>query len=460
MKKNDRLIGIAEALGTSGEGIVRADGTTVFVPFLLPGERAQIKILQQKGNIAYGKAEEVFTPAEERVRPKCSVFFKCGGCQLQHLEYREQLKFKTRLVFEALRKIGGLVCDVKPCEKSEKEYGYRNKLQLPIGRQNGKNVVGFYAERSHRIVETPECPIHPVWSESLIKSLCEFMDEVGVQGYDESTGEGTLKRITVREIKKRFIVTLTVATQNVPHIPLLIERLNVIFKEYSLYISYQPENVNAALGESLQLVKGKGVYEGASGDICYEAGARTFVQVNEGVRKKLYESALALVGEDETVIDCYAGGGLLTAMFAKKCKKAYGVEIVPEASTCADSLKEKNALSEKMENFCGRVEDYLPKILEREGDAAVVLDPPRAGVERSVIEAIKKSGVQKVIMISCNPATLARDLGLLCGTLQPNERGELIKTGAETDYTVTLVQPFDMFPQTKHVETLVCLHKK
>ena len=460
MKKNDRLIGSAEALGTSGEGIVRADGMTIFVPFLLPGERAQIKILQQKGNIAYGKAEEVFTPAEERVRPKCPVFFKCGGCQLQHLDYRFQLKLKTKLVADALRKIGGFSCEVAPCEKSEMEYGYRNKLQLPIGRQNGRNVVGFYAERSHRIVETPQCPIHPAWSEKLIKAMVEFMEESGLNGYDESTGEGELKRITVREIKKRFIVTLTASVEKLPHIEILFGKLDEILREYSFYLSYQPENVNAAFGDDLRLLKGKGFYEGLENEISYEAGARTFVQVNEGVRKKLYEGALALVGEEETVIDCYAGGGLLTAMFAKKCKKAYGVEIVPEASACAESLKEKNGLSEKMENLCGTVEEYLPEILQKEPNGVVVLDPPRAGVERSVLEAIKANGVQKVLYISCNPATLARDLGVLCGTLKQNERGELLKSGAETlDYEIQKVQPFDMFPQTKHVETLVYLTK-
>ena len=458
MKKNDRLIGSAEALGTSGEGIVRADGLTIFVPFLLPGERAQIKILQQKGNIAYGKAEEIFTPAEERVRPKCPVFFKCGGCQLQHLEYRFQIKFKTKLVSDALRKIGGFSCEVSPCEKSEKEYGYRNKLQLPIGRQNGRNVVGFYAERSHRIVETPQCPIHPAWSEKLIKAMYEFMEESGLNGYDESTSEGALKRITVREIKKKFIVTLTTAVRELPHLELLLKKLDEILGEYSLYLSYQPENVNAALGDDLQLFKGKGFYEGVENEISYEAGARTFVQVNESVRKNLSESALSLVGEEETVIDCYAGGGLLTAMFAKKCKKAYGVEIVPEASACAESLKDKNGLSEKMENLCGTVEEHLPKILKKEPNGVVVLDPPRAGVERSVLEAIKANGVQKVLYISCNPATLARDLGILCGTLRANERGELIKAGCENlDYEIQKVQPFDMFPQTRHVETLVCL---
>ncbi len=458
MEKNDLVEGSAEALGTSGEGIVRKDGVTLFVPFLLPGERAMIKILRVKGNIAYGKVIELFTPAEERVRPKCPVFFKCGGCQLQHLKYHYQLKFKTKLVEDALQKIGGLSPKVSPCEKSEKEYAYRNKLQMPIGFRDGKNVIGFYAERSHRIIETPSCPIHPAWSEKVISALYAFLEETGLTGYDEETGEGTLKRITVREIRRSYLVTLTAAKREVPQIELLLSKLNKIFKEYSFFLSFQPSNVNTVFGEELKLLKGPGVYEAEEGGVTYEAGAQTFLQVNETVRKKLYDFALSLADETETIVDCYSGGGLLTAMFAKKCKKAYGIEIVPEANACADELKRKNGLDGKMENLLGSVELRLPEILEREKNATLVLDPPRAGVDRSVIETIKESKAEKIVMISCNPATLARDLGILTGSLRPNEKGELLKTGKTERYKIELVQPFDMFPQTKHVETLVLLH--
>lgn len=458
MEKNDIIIGSAEALGTSGEGIVKEDGITVFVPFLLPGERASIKILRQKGNIAYGKALEVFTPAEERVRPVCPAFRRCGGCQLQHLEYKEQLKFKTRLVQDALRKIGGIKCEVAPCEKSERSYAYRNKLQLPIGRVKGENAVGFYAERSHRIVPIEACPLHPAWSGKLIAAVCQFMQMCGVNGYDEETGEGELRHIVVREVKRRYLVTLVTAQWEIKGLDVFTSLLDGVFRSYSLYLNYHPDNTNVIFGTEFKLIKGKGVYEGTENGITYEAGASTFLQVNEGVRTKLYEHAVSLVQEDETVIDCFSGGGLLTAMFAKKCKKAYGVEIVPEASRCADAIKEKNGLHGKMENYCGTVEEYLPKILAKEPGAAVVLDPPRSGVDRSVLEAIKTNGVQKVIYISCNPATLARDLGLLCGTLCANGRGELIKAEPQNfDYQIELVQPFDMFPQTRHVETLVVL---
>ncbi len=185
------------------------------------------------------------------------------------------------------------------------------------------------------------------------------------------------------------------------------------------------------------------------------------MQVNASVRGKLYERVVSLVNAGETVIDCYAGGGLLTAMLAKKCGRAYGIEIVPEASACSERVREKNGLQEKMFNLCGKVEEELAGVLQKEPDAVLVLDPPRAGVERSVLREILKQGVRKVIMVSCDPATLARDVGILTGGLKETETGGLEKSdSADGAYSLALVEPFDMFPQTRHVETLVVLSKK
>ncbi len=461
MQKNEIVTGVAEALGTNGEGIVRTDDAVIFVPFLLVGERAKIKILRRKGNIAYGKVMEIFTPAEERTRPACPVFGKCGGCRLQHIKYRYQLAFKQDVVREALKKIAGLSCEVSRCERSEREYGYRNKLQLPIGSRNGQNAVGFYAERSHRIVPTSVCPIHPEWSEALIAAVRKFMETCGLDGYDETTGKGSLRHIVVRELKHKYLITLVTAERTLPGVDYFLFLLDGIFPEYSFYLNYNPENTNVVFGKEFTLLKGKGVYECTEGGISFEAGPNTFVQVNEGVRAKLYERAVSLVGENETVVDCYSGGGLLTAMLARKCEKAYGIEIVREATDCADSLALRNGLIGKMENLNGSVEELLPRLLgELPVPSTVVLDPPRSGAERGVLDAISANGVQKVLYISCNPATLARDLGLLTGSLSFNAKGELVKSeNFEPRYRVSLVQPFDMFPQTKWVETLVLLER-
>ncbi|MDE6412198.1 MAG: 23S rRNA (uracil(1939)-C(5))-methyltransferase RlmD [Clostridia bacterium] len=459
MKKNDLITVTCERLGSNGEGVASFEGTTIFVPELLTGERALVKVLAVKDKIAYGKVEELFTPAEARVRPACAVFGKCGGCQLQHIRYRDQLVFKTELVKNTLKKIGGISAEVSPCIRSDKEYGYRNKLILPIGQSDGRTVVGFYAERSHRIVETKECPITE-WADKIIYAVKNFAEKCGLDGYDEETGKGQLRHIAVRQLGKKFIVVLVV-TEDIKGVDYFVSLLDGIFKEYSFFLNFNEQKTNVVFGKEYRLVKGVSTYTAEEAGISYEAGAETFVQVNENVRKKLYEAALSLVGEDEIVIDCYSGGGLLTAMFAKKCKRAYGIELIKEAVECADRLKAANGLSGKMFNITGRVEEELPAILHKENGATVTLDPPRAGVDRSVISALLESDIKKIVMISCNPATLARDLGLLTGTLVWDEKGNLVKAAAPNGkYEILSVQPFDMFPQTKHVETLVSLRRK
>ena len=458
MDKNEIVTVTAENLGTQGEGIAHLGDLVLFVPFLLPGERADVRILKRKDRIAYGKIEAVLAPAEERVRPRCKAFGRCGGCRLQHMRYREQLRYKTELVRTTLRKLADITFPVSPCERSDREYGYRNKLQLPVGRRNGQNVIGFYAERSHRIVPTDECPIHPAWAGAVISALTKFMETCGLDGYDEESGTGVIRHIVVRELRKRYLVTLVV-TEEVKGIDYFVHLLDAIFPEYSLFLNFNTERTNVVFGERFVTIKGPASYECTDMGISFEAGPNTFVQVNDGVREKMYQQAAELVGEGP-VIDCYAGGGLLTALFAKRCARAYGIEEVAEASACADRLKVRNGL-ENMENICGRVEDCLSPLLAREREASLVLDPPRAGLARSVVREILAAHPKKIVMISCNPSTLARDLGLLTGTLAEDETGELRKTKEEGGmYEIGLIQPYDMFPQTRHIETLVLLSER
>jgi 23S rRNA (uracil1939-C5)-methyltransferase len=464
IEKNDVIIAVTDAIGTNGEGIIKHEGITFFVPACLPGEKVRFKVLKVKGNIGYGKVEEVLTPAEERVREKCPVFSRCGGCCLQHLDYNVQLEHKSNIVKEALRKIGGLDVAVPLTIKSDLPYGYRNKLQLPVGvDKDGNNVIGFYAEHSHRIVPVNACAIHPVWAEKLIAILKRYMAECAVKGYDEENKSGALRHIVAREIGGKYIITLVSAKRNLPNIPYLIELLSESFSVFSLYLNFNDADTNVILGKEFQLVHGVGFFEAEEQGIRYEAGPVTFLQVNENVRTKLYKDALKTVCEsgDEVVIDAYSGGGLLTAMIAKKAKRVYGIELEKEASLCADGLKEKNGLT-NMTNICGYVEEELFKVVEREKGEKLrlILDPPRSGIHRSVLKALIESGIEKLTIISCNPATLARDLGILTGHLVESGN-ELIKGDGSGAYEIVSVQPYDMFPQTKHVETIVCLaHRK
>ena len=471
IEKNDSICAVTDAMGTNGEGIIRHEGVTFFVPACLPGEKVRFKVLKIKGNVGYGKVEEILTPAEERVREKCPVFSRCGGCALQHLDYNAQLLYKSNVVKDALRKIGGLHVDVPVAVRSDLPYGYRNKLQLPVGvDKNGEDVIGFYAEHSHRIVPVNACAIHPAWAEKLIAILKSFMKTANVHGYDETTKTGTIRHIVAREIGGNFIFTLVTAKRNVPQIPMLVELLSKDFQSFSLYLNFNDKDTNVIFGKEFQLVHGTPFFEATEGGIRYEAGPVTFLQVNENVRGKLYRDALKTVCHDgdEVVIDAYSGSGLLTAMIAKKAKRAYGIELEEEASKCADNLKAKNGL-ENMTNICGYVEEHLSTVLQKEQGEKVrlILDPPRAGIARSVLKALLQSGIESLTLISCNPATLARDLGILSGRLIENEQGELVKNPAYAElsekdtltgyYEVTKIQPYDMFPQTKHVETVVCL---
>ena len=476
IEKNTIITAVTSAIGSNGEGIVRHEGITFFVPACLPGEKVRFRVLKVKDNIGYGKVEEILTPAEERVREKCPVFLRCGGCKLQHMDYGLQLEFKRNIVKDCLRKIGGLNVEVKPTVKSDLPYAYRNKLQLPVGvDKEGNTVIGFYAERSHRIVPTDSCAIHPEWADRLIAALKRYCAECNVKGYDEEKKTGLLRHIVAREIGGKYLLTLVAIKKNLPSLDYLIGLLSGVFSVFSLYVNVNDKDTNVIFGKEFHLVHGSPVYEASEQGIRYEAGPQTFLQVNENVRDKLYNAALKTVIEsgDEVVIDAYSGGGLLTAMLAKRAKRVYGIELEPEAVACADSLKAKNGL-ENMTNICGYVEEKLAGVMERERGEKVrlILDPPRAGIHRSVLKALLESGIETLTIISCNPSTLARDLGILTGRLVEKEgsTGELVKNpayeGLADDETLSgyyrpiFVQPYDMFPQTKHVESLVCLRRQ
>lgn len=467
MEKNQEYIGEVLSLGSEGEGIIKIGDETAFVPFCLAGERVSFKALKVSGKIAYGKLTEVHTLSPERVTPACPHFEKCGGCQLQHLSYTEQLNFKRQLVQNCLKKIGGLDAEVAPTVASDKQYGYRNKLALPVGiDDNGNTVTGFYAVRSHRIVPINSCPLQAEWSGALISALMEFMKESGLKGYDERTRRGDIRHLVAREVDGKFIITVVAAAKI--DISGFADKLAKKFKNFTLWLNVNRSTGNAVFGVEWHICRGEGYFSDEDCGVKFKAGAQTFLQVNDGVRGKLYGEVVAAAGDSNAVaIDLYSGGGLLTALLAKACVAAYGIEIVPEAVACADELKKLNGLGDKMFNLCGAVEARIDEVLARTAGykRTIVCDPPRKGMERSVVGAVLRSGAEKVVLVSCNTATLARDLGLLCGSLIEVD-GQLVKNPAYTQdslkefYCIEKVVPFDMFPQTKHVETLVVLSHK
>ena len=466
--KNFEFTGTVESFGSNGEGIVHRGETVFFAPFTVVGEKVKFKALKVKGRIGYAKALEILTPADERVRARCPVFTKCGGCQLQHLRYGAQLKLKSKTVQDALRKIAGIDMEVPLTVKSEHQFEYRNKLQVPVGVDSkGNTVIGFYAERSHRIVPVDRCPIHPSWAGDVISVFKKYISKYGVRGYDETVRRGVLRHIVVREVEGSFIVTAVTYTEELPEKEALSAMLAERFNRVTLWHNVNTKDANTVFGEKFELVSGEARYAASECGIRFEAGPNTFMQVNSGVCRKLYDRAVRYAAQcgAEVAVNAYSGGGLLTAMLARSLGKAYGIEIVKEAHECAESLKLYNKLDDKMTNFCGKVEDVLPGLMEKisPDKTFLLVDPPRKGVDRGTLKAVLSSGIRHIAMISCNPATMARDVGILTGALK--EEGAELKKNADYSseqgfYNVVSVQPFDMFPQTKHVETLVVLSKK
>lgn len=466
MRKNDELIGNVSAIGSNMEGIVRIENFVCFVPFSLIGEKIKFKVLKVTKNIAFCKLLEVLTPAEQRVRPRCRVYGKCGGCQLQHLRYKDQLKLKTSTVKDCLKKIAGIDFEVMPCVKSDLEYEYRNKLQLPVRNDNGEVKIGFFAQNSHRIVEVSECPIQNSWCSDIISAVKQFITENKISCYDEFSGEGLVRHVVVRKVDLSLIITIVINGQSLPNYQELIKILSLKFKKFSLFINENTGSNNVILGDKFKLLFGEQRYYTEEFGIKYPVNVQSFMQVNNYVKSKLYSSVIDLIKADENtiVIDAYSGAGLMTALLSKTAKKAYGIEIISEAVEAGNELAKQNGLEDKVYNICAPCEDELPKLITNSmvenAKISVVLDPPRKGCDKKVLDAILSAKPDKVVYVSCSPQTLARDLGVLTGTLA-YDGSELKKsTNINPIYQIEKVQPFDMFPQTKHVETLVCLARK
>ncbi len=466
MKKNDLLTGFCDEIGYNGEGIFHIEGTTFFVPYCLVGEEVTFKILKIKNGIGYGKVVEVLQKSPSRVLPVCKVFGKCGGCQLQHSAYNNQLQVKKQTVITAFKKIANIDLTVDDVFFGDKTYGYRNKLQLPVREIDGKVKVGFFRENSHDVVETDTCAIQPNWADDVIKIIKDYVDGKTVTAYNDVSKKGLIRHVVVREIGGEFIITIVCNGNKLPCVNGLIDALLQKFDKFSLYINVNKNQNNTIIGDSFKLLYGNGKIQVDEFGIRYFIGPESFMQVNTEVKKLLYEKVieLAKVDGDYIAVDGYSGAGVMTAMLSKNAKMTYGVEIVKEAVDCANELAEANGLQDKMQCVCAPCEDVLPNIIEREAKkghkTVLVLDPPRKGVSLNILESTLKSKPDKIIYVACSPQSLARDVGILTGSLNADGNrmvGDSINE--KSVYKIEKTYLFDMFPQTKHVEC-VCLLTK
>ena len=323
MKKNDEVTGVVTALGCNYEGIVKIDNTVCFVPFALVGEKVTFKVLKvsktKEGYIAFCKLLEVLTPADERVRPQCKYFRKCGGCVLQHLKYKEQLKVKNQTVKDCFRKIAGIKLSLKSTVKSELEYNYRNKLQLPVRNTRDGNAIGFFAENSHRLVPITECAIQKDWSTKIIETVNDFILKYNVSCYNEDTKEGLFRHIVVRGIDKSLLIVAVINGSVLPFADKLIEMLQQQFMKFSFFVNENLGDDNVILGDKFTLLYGVDKINTEEFGIKYTIGAQSFMQVNDGVKSRLYSDVVKVLGLDlDTIaIDAYSGSGLMTALLAK-----------------------------------------------------------------------------------------------------------------------------------------------
>lgn len=476
MKKNDIIEGEIISYGSTGEGVLKAEQFTVFVPFAIKGETVKARILKCGKNVAFAKIEQIVKPSDKRVTPLCAAFKKCGGCSLLHMDYREQLLYKSELIKNAFEKIGFISLDNFPeVKKSEPILGYRGKLALPVrAGENGEVKIGFFASNSHRVVETKTCVLHGDWAEKVIFALKTYMREYKISAYDEKTKKGKIRHIVVKKSGEKYLVILVSQSEKLSGLEFLDRLLTEKLGEHSLFLNLNTQDNNVILGEKFILKSGDGRIKGEWRGIKYEIGPQSFMQVNESVKDKIYGDALGFLTENKTVIDAYCGAGLLTCAIAKKSKKAIGIEIVEEAIVIARDLAQKNGIN-NAEFICAPCENALPPLIEKlkkSGKETVVyLDPPRKGCDRSVIKAILKARPDEVVYISCNPQTLARDAGLIAGTL--SECGNEIKKSVEksvktqlnstvlpSGYVLKSVCGYDMFSACSGVETLCVFTKK
>jgi len=376
-----------------------------------------------------------------------SSFFKCGGCQLQHLMYSEQLKFKTNKVSEALQKIGGLKLEnIADCVASKSEYNYRNKVEMPVRMRSGKIEIGFFESGSHNIVPNNYCYLQSERINTCLSIIKEFVLK-SPNVCLNSEKALLVKHIVVREIEEKLLITI-VATENID-LRKLIKMIEKSFENsYGLYLNINTKNTAEVFGKEFIFINGiKELFTEQNG-IKIGVGPYSFFQVNNFIRQRIYSDILSHIENisDKVIIDAYSGAGLLSGILAKNASMVYGVEVVGEAVKNANNLKKRNELNNLI-NICGKCEEELPKLIakisKQEKKTVIVLDPPRNGCDKTLIEAVAKSNASQIIYLSCEPSTLARDLKILLAV--------------NPSYKVTSVQPYDMFPQTAHVETLVCL---
>ena len=447
VKKGDIIEVQISGLGSSGEGVGRYNGFTVFVKNALPEEIVQAEIVLVKKNYAVGVLKQLIKAASERTEPICPVYKECGGCQLQHLSYAGQLKMKQQQVLDALTRIGHLDVEVLPVIGCSNPWNYRNKMQFPAAvNTEGKINIGCYAAATHSVIDTGSCLIQKEANNEVLTTVRKWMQRFGISAYDEKTGKGLVRHVMSRVgvHSGEVMAVLITSAYDIPHKKELIEWLEKYVPGLvSVVQNINKKPTNVVMGSKTRVLYGRPTITDSLGALSFNISAQSFFQVNSEQAEKLYNKALeyAALNGNETVVDVYCDTGTISLYLAKHAAQVYGIEIVPPAIEDA----KKNAADNNCHNaefILGDAAEKLPELLAQGVQPDVVIvDPPRAGCEQKVLQAIADVKPKRIVYVSCNPASLARDLAYL----------------AERDYKALAAQPVDMFPMTSHVETVVSL---
>ena len=453
LQKNQILTLRIERLSSDGSGVAHSpDGETVFVPGAAPGDEADVRIVKDCKRYAFGILDHLRTPSPDRIPVDCAVAGPCGGCSLRHLDYTAELRAKQENVTDAFRRIGGLdvpVLDICPSPEVDR---YRNKVQFPVGLdKNGNPCIGFYAGRTHRIVPCPDCKLQPGVLNDIGNALCRFFAENGIQPYNEETGRGLVRHIFLRRgaHSGQIMVCLVCTRPNFPHADALCTRLREQFADIAtILLNVNSKNTNVILGTETHTLYGPGYIEDTLCGVPVQLGPLSFYQVNTLAAERLYGIAAqyAQLTPDDLLLDLYCGMGTIGLSMVDHCRELVGVEIVPEAieSAKANAARMGDAVAAKSCFFCADAGQAATR-LAAEGlhPDVVMLDPPRKGCDEATLSAVVRMSPRRVVYVSCNPATAARDAAWL----------------ENNGYHAEKVQPVDLFPRTKHCECVIALSK-
>jgi len=450
VKKGATYIIDIAGLGHSGEGVGRVEDFTVFVPLALPGERIRAKVTEVKKNYAKGQLEQVIEPAQHRTNPRCSIFDRCGGCQLQHLDYPGQLAAKRQTVIDAVTRIGRLPGTVvHPVIGADDPWFYRNKMQFPVGEANGRVAVGCFAQGTHDIIDTDRCFIQHDSNNAIACEVRRLLTDLGIRPYNEHSGQGVLRHVLGRvgTATGEVMVILVTATADLPQSERIVARLREkIAGLVSIVHNVNSKKTNVILGGRTRTLWGRDTITDRMGEFVFRISPHSFFQVNAAQAKVLYDKAVEYAGlsGNETVIDAYCGTGTITLFLARQAAKVYGIEVVAAAVDDARQNAQANGVG-NVEFIVGDAVQVMPRLYDQGiRPHAVVVDPPRAGCAPQVLETFVRMEPERIVYVSCNPASLARDLALL----------------AENGYQTREIQPVDMFPHTHHIECVVRLQRK